>query len=354
MKKVLGTMSKFVAAAFSIAILGLLMSLTYGALQRIFPGNFANQMWGVVLFDIAAMAWALTFVFQSKSVGQYASSAIGFLVGFIGTIVMVGAEVMLSGTTLNPEQTLQLQKWMTWTFIGATALHAALVYAHHAMAPDISEQIEIGIARGEIVTEAISQATKSLDEQKASLAYSIRNDIIAQAKRDLGLIEADPRMPLLPKQSTTTAPGLLIPPDEWTRLQEKYPDAPRVDMPVNIPHPTEQPYAYHRGEPMTQAEAQEAVNMGFIDRTGKGGTRPPRQERPLSEKFRSWVNSLKQPAAQAVPQAKPAENLYPMPQHEETQPRNPDASIDPETGKHVSWDPELDRMNREKPASPPA
>jgi hypothetical protein len=343
MKKVLGTMSKFVAAAFSIAILGLLMSLTYGALQRIFPGNFANQMWGLVLFDIAAMAWALTFVFQSKSVGQYASSAIGFLVGFIGTIVMVGAEVMLSGTTLNPEQTLQLQKWMTWTFIGATALHAALVYIHHLSAPDIHEQINVGIARGEIVTEAISQATKTLEQQKAELALTIHHDIVSQVKRDLGLSPIQDTVFDRRKQLTVQ-----MNPVEWNQLEAGLNEA------GYIPHPTEQPYAYHRGEPMTQAEAQEAVNMGFIDRTGKGGTRPPRQERPLSEKFRSWVNSLKQPAAQAVPQAKPAENLYPMPQHEETQPRNPDASIDPETGKHVSWDPELDRMNREKPASPPA
>ena len=65
------------------------MSLTYGALQKLFPGDFTNQMWGLVMFDIAAMCWAIAFVFQSKSTGQYAVSGLGFIVGFLGTLLMV-------------------------------------------------------------------------------------------------------------------------------------------------------------------------------------------------------------------------------------------------------------------------
>jgi hypothetical protein len=187
MKKVLGSMSKFIFALFGLAVLALLMSLTYGALQRLFPGNFANQMWGLVMFDIAAMCWAIAFVFQSKSTMQYAAAGLGFIVGFVGTLGMVAAEVMLSGQTLTPEQILQIAKWMTYGFIGTTAIHAALVYAHHAGAPEIHEQINVGIARGEIVTEAISQATKTLDAQKAELAHTIHQDIVSQVKRDLGL-----------------------------------------------------------------------------------------------------------------------------------------------------------------------
>src|SRR6185369_5885188 len=100
MKKVFASISKFVAAGFSIAVLALLMSLTYGALQRIFPDSFTNQIWGLVMFDIAAMCWALIFVFQSRSVGQYAAAGIGFIVAFVGTLGMVAAEVILSGQNL--------------------------------------------------------------------------------------------------------------------------------------------------------------------------------------------------------------------------------------------------------------
>ena len=166
MKKVLGSMSRFIFAGFAVAVLALLMSLTYGALQKLFPGNFANQMWGLVMFDIAAMCWAVAFVFQSRSTMQYAAAGIGFVVAFVGTLGMVAAEVMLSGQNLAQIETGEIGRWMVYGFIIVTAIHAALIYAHHAASPDIHEQINVGIARGEIVTEAITQATHQLDAEK--------------------------------------------------------------------------------------------------------------------------------------------------------------------------------------------
>jgi hypothetical protein len=195
MKKVLQTASKYIFGAFSAAVLALLMSLTYSALARIFPDSLVNRAWGLVMFDIAAMAWALAFVFGSTTTGQYATAALGFVTGFLGTLGMVAAEVALSSGQVESGD---IGKWMVYGFIIVTALHAALLYAHHATAPDIHEKINIGIARGEIVTEAINQATRQLDEEKAQLAHTIHNDIVSQVKRDLGLIPADPLMPILP------------------------------------------------------------------------------------------------------------------------------------------------------------
>lgn len=213
MKKVLQTASKYIFAAFGIAVLALLMSLTYSALARIFPDNLVNRMWGLVMFDIAAMCWALSFVFGCESTGQYATSAIGFVVGFVGTLGMVAAEVALSSGMI---ETGDIGKWMVYGFIIVTAMHAGLLYAHHATAPDIHEKINVGIARGEIVTEAINKATSQLDESKAELAHTITADIVSQVKRDLGLIPADPQMPIIPAadpkrkyQQTSFVPGVL-------------------------------------------------------------------------------------------------------------------------------------------------
>lgn len=180
-------MSKFIFAAFGIAVLALLMSLTYGALTKLFPNSFSNQLWGLVMFDIAAMSWALAFVFQSKSVGQYAASGLGFIVAFVGTLGMVAAEVMLSGQQLAQVDTSQIGKWMTYGFIVVTAIHALLLYTHHATAPDIAEQINVGVARGEITSVAIRQATVELETEKAALAASIHSGIVDQVKRDLNI-----------------------------------------------------------------------------------------------------------------------------------------------------------------------
>lgn len=188
MKKVLQTSAKYIFAAFGVAVLMLLMSLTYSALARIFPENMVNRIWGLVMFDIAAMAWAIAFVFASNSAGQYATAGIGFIVGFVGTLGMVAAEVSLSSGMIEPGE---IGDWMVYGFIIVTALHAGLIYANHATAPEINEKINVGMARGEIVTQAITQATKQLEEEKADLARSIHADIVSEVKRELGLIPVD-------------------------------------------------------------------------------------------------------------------------------------------------------------------
>ena len=186
MKKVIGNAAKYIFAAFTIAVFAMLISLTYQALQRIFPTSFENQIIGLVLFDIGAICWALAFVYLCQTTGQYAAAVIGFLTAFIGTLGMVAAEVVLAGklVTVDPQQ---IGEGLVFGFIAVTALHVTMIYTHHAAAPDIREKIDVGIARGEIVTEAISQATKQLDAEKANLAKTITVDIVSQVKRDLGL-----------------------------------------------------------------------------------------------------------------------------------------------------------------------
>lgn len=203
MKKVIQSASKYIFAAFCIAVLGLLMSLTYSGLTRIFPDSLINRIWGLVMFDIAAMAWAISFTFNSETTNQYAIAAVGFVVSFVGTSGIVAAEVMLSSGAV---QTNDINQWMVYGFIIVTTLHAALTYAHHATGAEMHQQIEIGIARGEIVTEARKKATQQLDESKTELAHTITADIVSQVKRDLGLIEADPNMPFLPKELTAPLP----------------------------------------------------------------------------------------------------------------------------------------------------
>jgi hypothetical protein len=341
MKKVLAGMSKFVAAGFAIAMLGLLMSLTYAALQRIFTDNFANQIWGLVLFDIAAMAWALTFVFQSRSVGQYASAGIGFLVGFIGTLGMVAAEVMLSGQDLAQIDTAQIGRWMIYGFIGATALHAALVYIHHMTSPEISEQISVGIARGEVVSEAISNATKTIEAEKHQLSQAIYNDIVSQVKRDLGLH---------PIQDTVF--------DRRQRYELNVTDIPspvQQEQPAPIPEEVKKMYAPGTrfidgtsNPPATQEAVIDEENNIQVTMPaniwksfskslqGSGidpaamGSKPTEaansNDRPLSQRFRDFLASLRQPAATGIEPAYHPVSLDPTEQHGQY---GPSGSFDP-------------------------
>jgi len=193
MKKVIGGIAGLFFGVFCVGVIGLLISLTYGALQRLFPGNFTNQLWGLVLYDIATIAWAFAFVFKSKSAGQYVAAGAGFITGFVGTIGMVAAEVTLSSANLTGGQidTSQIGQWMVYAFIVVTIIHVALIYAHHGADPDIAIQISTGIARGEVRDHAMKDAVKQLDVEKASLARAITLDIVSQVKRDLQLTPVD-------------------------------------------------------------------------------------------------------------------------------------------------------------------
>jgi len=226
MKKVLASASGIIFAVFGVAVLGLLVSLTFGALGKLFPNNFSYQIWGLVLFDIAAIVWALAFVFKSGTTMQYAIAAIGFLAAFTGTLGMVAVEVMLSG-----QEYVVVQPWvgqfMVYGFVIVTAIHVALLYGHHFTAVEIHEKINIGIARGEVVTEAIRQATTTLEIEKSYLAQTIRVDIVNQVKRDLGLPDAMQvlDLPALPVTNTgkTKKPAfdwLSLFPLSWGRKNE--------------------------------------------------------------------------------------------------------------------------------------
>lgn len=261
MKKVLGAMSGIIFSVFCIAILGLLMSFTMGALKKLFPDSFVNQMWGLILFDIAAMVWGLAFVFKSNSVGQYAAAGIGFITGFLGTLLMVAFEVMTSG-----QQFVQggdsLGRWAVYGFILVTAIHAALVYLHHATAPDIHEKINVGIARGEITTEAIRQATESLEVQKAMLAQTIHTNIVEQVKRDLNIpIAVDPAVGFVPATQTQIAYpveqskkkqslfGWMKKPTGMVKNEQAIVDMPKLQ---EQPAPAPQPKPQEDGEPKNE------------------------------------------------------------------------------------------------------
>lgn len=220
MNKVLAQGAKYIFGVFALAVLGLLISLTYQALGRIFPNRFDNQVWGLILFDIAAAIWAITFIFHSKSTTQYAVAGIGFITGLLGTLGMIAAEVTL-GSNLSNADTSKIGQWLLWAFIGATALHAVLIYVHHFGAPAIHEQIELGVARGSITTEAIKQATAGLAKEQSALAETLAREITDRVKRDLNLpILADPRMPIIPHPTTyeQTVPLPIMGEIDWKEI----------------------------------------------------------------------------------------------------------------------------------------
>jgi len=186
MKKILPAIAGILFSAFLVGMFGLVISLTFSALGRIFPDNFTNQIIGLVLFDIAALAWGLAFVYKSESVGQYAFAAIGFLVGLAGTLAMIASEVMLSAQDLTTPPPW-IGNVLVYGFVGAAAFHLVLGYLHKAASPDVDASIRLGAARAEVVSEAIQQAELELEHNRAVMGSIIKGRLVAEIKRDLRL-----------------------------------------------------------------------------------------------------------------------------------------------------------------------
>lgn len=78
MKKIMPHIASVFFSLFSAGVIVLLMSYTFQALAHIFPNNFTAQVMGMILFDIAAIAWLGAFIYLCKSIMQYAFAFIGF------------------------------------------------------------------------------------------------------------------------------------------------------------------------------------------------------------------------------------------------------------------------------------
>jgi len=187
MKKVYSVIAGLVFKAFGMGIIGLVMTLTYQALQHIFPNDPQKQMWGMVVFDVAVIAWALGFAFRSKSVQQYGAAGAGFLLALVGTIGMIAAEVIIGGQELIPAQRQQIGQWMVYGFIALSALHVILLWIHHAGAPDMHAQIDLGAARAQVLDSARNSAVHKLEVETAALADTLSQEILEGIKRDLNL-----------------------------------------------------------------------------------------------------------------------------------------------------------------------
>lgn len=205
MIKLLAPFAAVIFALFIGAVVLGVMYYSYNALGLIFPGDLAGQLFGMVLFDVAALNWFLVFVKKCESTMQYVFSGLGFMVGLGGTLGLVGIEVGLSSGYLEAGTMAQP---LTYIFIVAMISHLVLIYAHHAAAPEISAEISLGVERAKIFANAEKQAERMLTENQNALGKEIAD---RQVREILRVLEIEPNraqvldLPALPVEDIAPA-----------------------------------------------------------------------------------------------------------------------------------------------------
>jgi hypothetical protein len=186
MKKLIPHIASVFFSLFSAGVIVLLMTYTFQALARVFPDNLIAQGMGMILFDLAAIAWLGAFIYLCRSIMQYAFAFIGFIIGLLGTLGMVAIEVMLGGQTLM-EPPAWTNQALIYGFIGAAVAHVILFYAYKLSAPEISAEISLGVETANITEEALKQAEEALLSQRNSLGGVIAPRLVSNVRRNLGL-----------------------------------------------------------------------------------------------------------------------------------------------------------------------
>ena len=186
MKKIMPHVAGVFFSLFGLGVIALLMSYTFEALAFIFPDNFISQIMGMVLFDIAALAWLGAFIYLCKSIMQYAFAFIGFVFGLLGSLAMVAIDVMLGG-----QEMIAAPAWINealiYGFIAAAVVHVILVYAYKLAGPEISADISLGIETANITEEAMKQAEEELLRERGAMGRVIAPRLMNDVRRNLGL-----------------------------------------------------------------------------------------------------------------------------------------------------------------------
>ena len=186
MKKIMPHVAGVFFSLFGLGVIALLMSYTFEALAFIFPDNFVSQIMGLVLFDIAAIAWLGAFIYLCKSIMQYAFAFIGFVFGLLGSLAMVAIDVMLGGQEMI-EAPAWINEALIYGFIACAIVHVILVYAYKLAGPEISADISLGIETANITEEAMKQAEEELLRERGAMGRIIAPRLMNNVRRNLGL-----------------------------------------------------------------------------------------------------------------------------------------------------------------------
>jgi hypothetical protein len=204
MKKLIGPFAKVFGAIFTVGVFVIIISLSYAAIGRIFPNSLFDQVTGMLLFDAAAVVWFLTFIGNCKSVSQYVFSGLGFGLGVLGSIGLIGIEVGISSGMLTAAD---MVKPLTYVFISAAVGHLLLTYMFHGSAPEISSEISMGVELAKLEDEGMRQAELQVQQNMQLLGNVISNRIYARLMTQMNLPSNILEANMLPMDNTLHVPS---------------------------------------------------------------------------------------------------------------------------------------------------
>src|SRR5512145_985220 len=185
MNDIFSAVGKVLGWCFAATVILYTSLLTWQLAGRIVPGNPVAQAMTLVLFDVAALVWFIQFISQAKGTLQWALSAIGFLVGLGGAIIMAGGELVLGQQLVQVEDPTKIGWVLLTTVIVAATAHATLMYFFHFTAPAVKNRIENAQEVSKAVERAYADARSEIARNVDHLVAGLRDSVLYEAERQI-------------------------------------------------------------------------------------------------------------------------------------------------------------------------
>ena len=185
MKDIFGMIGKIMGLVFSGAVVAYTAYLTYMLAARLVPGNTILQAMTVVLFDIGALTWFVLFITQAKGTLQWGISAIGFLMGLGGAVIMAGGELILGQSLVVVDNVQEIGWILVSTTIAAALVHALLSYMFHLADPAVWNQIENLQRISKVQEKAYEVGRAEIDRQAAEMGADLAQSLVYEARAQL-------------------------------------------------------------------------------------------------------------------------------------------------------------------------
>ena len=177
--KNIGKIATFV---FAFLLICYTSYLTFMLAQRMIPNSLLMQIMTLVLFDVSAVVWFVSFISQARGSAQWSISAIGFFIGLVGSVTMAGGELILGQQLVIIEDPSKLGWVLISTIIVAALTHVSLIYAFHFFDPDVRNKVEMAISVGKAMESARKNAQNHIKHNQEELSQAYMDAVIAEAK----------------------------------------------------------------------------------------------------------------------------------------------------------------------------
>ncbi len=190
MKDIFGTISKILGLVFAAGVITFTGWMTMKLGQRLIPGDTLMQWMILVLFDGAALVWFFQFLTQAKGTAQWAFSALGWLIGLVGAVVMTAGELVLGQKLVVIDDPTRFGWIVISTVVLAALSHALLVYLFHFSAPSTRNRIENAQRVSKAIETAYNSARQQIDNKTDELTAGLVESTIHEAQMQIDEVTA--------------------------------------------------------------------------------------------------------------------------------------------------------------------